>query len=131
MSGECRHGMDPAWCGDCRHPKAPRQAYAAKTFGHGGETKSDVFGRICRLLGVEAVGVGVGSSLPAHVFEELALRIGVSYGSMPNVAEQVVRRANLEWTDECDSRGSVSGGGSTVTKTGLDQLERALLKLLV
>jgi hypothetical protein len=74
--------------------------------------------------------LGVGSSIPSELFEGLAERFGVSPGSMPEVGEAVVALAGGRWDDSCDSRGSVSGGGSTVTAIGLERIIAAVHKLI-
>lgn len=126
---ECVHGMDVSWCGDCRRDKATTRPNSPGAFGSG-ETKQDVLNRIADLLGIERQSVGAGSSLPAGLFVEMANRLGMDRMSMPATAEAIVKRAELPWLDAFDSRGTISGGGSTVTKEGLDQLEKALARLL-
>jgi hypothetical protein len=121
--------MDPAWCGDCRRMTQDIRA-RGRTPVAGGDTKQDVLWRICDLLGLDRLTIGQGSSVPAEVFEVICARFGIATGSMPEVGERLVRRAGLTWSEACDSRSSLSRGGSTVTKTGLDQMERALAHLL-
>lgn len=125
---ECVHGMDRRWCGDCSGLSQGTSARSAQFAP--GETKQDVLNRISDLLGVRRRLVSNGSSLPAPLFVEMARRLGLTHHSMPATAEAIVRRAGLPWSDTFDSRGSVSGGGSTVTKEGLDQFEKALVRLL-
>lgn len=96
----------------------------------GGEVKQEQLDRLCRQLGIPSVRVGVGSSLPSHVFEAAARQCGVQVGSMPEIGEALAMKAGLSWTADCDSRGTVSGGGSTVTREGLDVINRAVAKLL-
>ncbi len=96
----------------------------------GGVTKAELLAEVCTVLGVPRARIGVGSSLPSQVFDEAARQVGVSYGSMPEIGEAVARRAGLAWTAACDSRGSLSGGGSTVTREGLSVLLDALRRLL-
>lgn len=85
---------------------------------------------MCRVLGVPTEPVGVGSSLPLHVFDEAARQPGVPGGSMPEIGQRIAAKAGLTWGPDCDSRGSVSGGGSTVTREELRVLVDALSKLL-
>lgn len=92
-------------------------------------TKQDAVDRLCDLLGAERMKVGIGSSLPAELFDRLAAFAGVDTGPMPVVGQRVAEAAGLTWTDECDSRHTASGGGSTVTLPGLHVLIEAV-KLL-
>lgn len=90
-------------------------------------TKQDYLDRLSELLGTESLSVGVGSSLPRPLFDELADLFVVSRtGAMPDVAERVTRAAGIDWDEECDSRVSESGGGSTVTREGLRRLLAAV-----
>jgi hypothetical protein len=127
MDEECRHGLTPAWCSSCRgdDDSAFGGVRGAGTHG-GGEVKQDQLDRLCRQLGIPTVPVGVGSSLPSHVFEEAARQCEVLMGPMPEVGERLAQAAGLNWTSDCDSRGTVSGGGSTVTRDGLDVVNRAV-----
>ena len=70
--------------------------------------------------------MGVGSSLPADLFDSLAAFAGVDPGPMPVVGQRVAEAAGIPWTAECDSRHTPSGGGSTVTLTGLKVLVDAV-----
>ena len=76
------------------------------------------------------MSIGVGSSVPSELFDALSNRFQVAPGSMPEVAEAVAGKAGLSWDEICDSRGTLSGGGSTVTLAGLQQLTRAVRLLL-
>jgi hypothetical protein len=49
---------------------------------------------------------------------------------MPQIGEALARKAGLTWTSDCDSRGTASGGGSTVTREGLDVINKAVAALL-
>jgi hypothetical protein len=126
---ECKHGTDPAWCAICRNLDVPVSGTGPGQ-PWGGETKQDVLDDICRLLRIPAQPVGVGSSLPSGVFMALKSRFDLAGHSMPEIAEAAALRAGLRWDAECDSRGTLSGGGSTVTLVGLQRVREAL-KLLV
>jgi hypothetical protein len=95
-----------------------------------GETKQDILDRMCDQLGIPREPIGVGSSVPSTFFDAVRIRFGVPKGTMPEIAEEVVHRAGGHWAPEFDSRGSLSGGGSTVTALGLQALERAIASLL-
>jgi len=130
MSDECRHGMNPEWCSSCRgHDDSAYGGVRGSGF-LGGEAKQDQLDRLCEQLGIPKVQVGVGSSLPSHVFESAARQCRVPLGSMPEIGEALARRAGLLWSADCDSRGTISGGGSTVTREGLDVINRAVAGLL-
>ncbi len=92
-------------------------------------TKGDALRRIGDLLGLR-FSLSEGSTVPTTLFTEAARRAGVSSdGSMPVRGERVVREAGLVWDSRCDSRNAPSGGGSTVTLTGLNRLLEALIRL--
>lgn len=88
--------------------------------------KSSALKRISRILGQD-YELSRGSTVPSAMFTAAAMRAGVSAdGSMPARARRVVEAAGLEWTTECDSTSTESGGGSTVTLIGLNRLLEAL-----
>lgn len=92
-------------------------------------TKREAVDRLCVLIGAEPMQVGVGSSLPSDLFDQLAGFAGVDSGPMPVVGQRVAEAAGLTWTTDCDSRNTASGGGSTVTLTGLQVLIEAASRL--
>lgn len=128
---ECIHGMNPTWCSTCTKAPgdAPRTRIGEYGF-HGGASKQDLLHTLCDLLGVPRQPVGRGSSLPSDVFEEAARQAGVPVGSMPEIGERIVTKAGRTWRADYDSRGTVSGGGSTVTFDGLEAMIEALRQLL-
>lgn len=131
MTDECVHGMNPNWCAMCRAPRDQGARNMTGEYGlHGGRSKQDALNQFCDQLGIAREPVGRGSSLPSHVFEIAARRCAVPLGSMPEIGEAMATAAGLEWNSSCDSRGSISGGGSTVTLEGLDVLNRAIAILL-
>lgn len=92
-------------------------------------TKGDALRRIGDLLGFK-FNLSEGSTIPTALFTAAAQRAGVSDGgSMPVRGERVVQKAGLVWDSRCDSRDAPSGGGSTVTLTGLNRLLEALMTL--
>lgn len=97
----------------------------------GGETKRDVLHELCDILGMPKLETYNGSSLPKEVFHEGARQAGVGIGSMPEVTERIITKAGMRYRPEYDSRGTVSGGGSTVTLEGMQALRTALRKLVV
>lgn len=125
---ECVHGMPPSWCATCS--KTDSVVNSSRSSGlHPGESKQELLDALCLRLGLPTHPIGVGSSLPSEVFEVLAETAGVPKGSMPEIGEAVATKAGLPWTADCDSRGTLSGGGSTVTREGLVVINRALDKL--
>lgn len=122
--------MSSAWCGVCSGADKGASSRRGEYGFYGGESKQDLLDKVCRLLGIPTEPVGVGSSLPSRVFDEAAKRAGVQGGSMPEIGERIAQKAGLTWGPDCDSRGSISGGGSTVTREGLSVLVDALGKLL-
>ncbi|MCW2671783.1 MAG: hypothetical protein JWP14_372 [Frankiales bacterium] len=130
----CIHDMIAGTCGTCT-PRA-----GSIDLGQGGTRsnslrddaplKQESLTRLCRLLGLPALSIGVGSSVPSEVFDEMVRRFGVPDGGMPEVGEAVALKAGLQWDAACDSRGTLSGGGSTVTAPGLARLVQAVMTLL-
>lgn len=128
---ECRHGIDPAWCATCSNTDDTTTNRTGSYGFQGGETKQDVLDDITRMLGIPSREVSVGSSLPSDVFAAAATRVGVTTtGSMPEVLERVVAKAGHTYNSSFDSRGTISGGGSTVTLEGIQALRSALRALL-
>ncbi len=73
-----------------------------------------------------------GSSIPNKFFSDLGFRFGVPVArGMDTKAATICSFLNVEWTPECDSSNSPSGGGGTVTKTGLLHLLFATKKALL
>lgn len=72
-----------------------------------------------------------GSSIPNRFFSDLGSRFGVPVAKgMDTKAATICFFLNVSWTPECDSSNSPSGGGGTVTKTGLLHLLAATRKAL-
>lgn len=91
------------------------------------ETKARVVADICRLLGIEAVQMGVGSSVPRDFFSRVAVEVGVSdEGSATDVARRVALAGKVSWPEWATSEASPSGGGGTVTLRGLELMRRAV-----
>lgn len=89
-------------------------------------SKADALGEIGRLLG-RRYELGPGSTIPSAMFSDASERAGVAAdGPMPERAERVAVAAGLTWASDHDSRDTPSGGGSTVTLTGLNKLVDAL-----
>jgi hypothetical protein len=133
MDDRCIHDMLAGSCGLC----APRAGSVDP--GQGGTRsnslrddaplKQESLSRLCRLLGLPGMTIGVGSSIPSDVFDSMVARFGVPDGGMPEVGQAVAKLAGVPWDPSCDSRGTLSGGGSTVTATGLARLVQAVTAL--
>lgn len=87
---------------------------------------------IARLVGIPDPGLGIGSSVPKALFDGVCRRFGLdTSGTMPDQAERIVRAANMPYVRSAfDSRDSASGGGSTVTLDGLQQIRTAVQRLI-
>ena len=97
------------------------------------KTKQELVDEICSLLQIGPYELGVGSSEPAEFLFSLAKKLGVEIGGArgkPEVARSIVEFSGLDWTIDCDSSLTKSGGGSTVTTTGISRLLEAT-RLLV
>jgi hypothetical protein len=95
-------------------------------------TKQELIDEICGLLRFGPYKLGVGSSEPAEFLSVLAQKLGVdvvgAHGK-PEVARAIVESSGLQWTTDCDSSSSKSGGGSTVTTIGIGRLLQATRRL--
>lgn len=97
-----------------------------------GMSKSSERRAIANLVGIPDPGDGVGSSIYKALFNGVCDRLGIdASGSMPQQAQRIVTAANLPYrADMFDSRETPSGGGSTVTLEGLQQIRKAVEILL-
>ena len=95
-------------------------------------SKETEIAAIARLVGIADPGRGVGSSVPKALFEGVCRRFSLDMsGAMPAQAERIVRAANMPYVRAAfDSRQSPSGGGSTVTLEGLQQIRVAVQRLI-
>jgi hypothetical protein len=82
-------------------------------------------------LNGQSYELSTGSSIPNKFFSDLGLRFGVPVAKgMDTKAATICNFLNVEWTSECDSSNSPSGGGGTVTKVGLLHLLQATKKAI-
>jgi len=95
-------------------------------------SKAQEISEIARLVDIADPGIGVGSSVFKDLFDGICERFQIaSSGTMPEQAQRIVTAANLPYrADFFDSRVTPSGGGSTVTLEGLQQIRRAVQVLL-
>lgn len=126
---ECIHGMTRAWCATCTRTELAATSRTGEYGFHGGRSKQDLLDDVCDLLNIKRQPIGVGSSLPSDVFEAAARQAGVRVGSMPETGEAIANKAGIIWGPDCDSRGTISGGGSTVTREGLEVMFKSLRRL--
>jgi len=122
--------MNPDWCAVCQKTDHGDIGGPGNHGYYGGQSKQDLLNHVTDQLGLARETVGVGSSLPSIVFDTAAKRFGVPYGSMPEIGEALAVKASRPWDADCDSRGSLSGGGSTVTAKGLEAMNRSIATLL-
>ena len=127
---ECIHGVNPEWCGICTKVELATTSVRVGEYGfHGGRTKQELLSQLCAALGIRDHQVGRGSSLPSEVFQIAARRFRLRMGSMPEIGRALALKAGLNWGPDCDSTGSISGGGSTVTIEGLEVMIEAVKRL--
>lgn len=74
--------------------------------------------------------VGDGAPLPMDVFEAAAVRCGVKVGTMTAMGRALAKQAGLPWGAACHSRATINSGGPTVTREGLDVINRAVTQIL-
>lgn len=130
---QCKHGTNYLFCSfGCEEAvDLPLLRSRSGEYGfHGGETKQTVLDDICDLLVLRRYPVNRGSSIPSPVMRAAAREAGVGYRSMPQACEAVLHKAGMVWSPDYDSRGTLSGGGSTVTLEGMQALRQALRRLL-
>ena len=97
-----------------------------------GETKQQIIDDVSMSLDIGPFLVGKGSTEPASFFIEVAKSLEIDVedaSSKPDVARLIVESAGFNWEVEYDSRGSDSGGGSTVTLEGLKAVRVAVESL--
>lgn len=84
--------------------------------------KKDIARQITDVLGVPPARFSTGSSEPKNLFamivDVLRLRIDSDHRK-EGLAAAICSLAGVPWGPECDSRNTASGGGGTVTTTGL------------
>ena len=79
-------------------------------------TKKEIVDEIARLIGVASPPLSTGSTEPREIFEHINRELGLGIdraSSKPEYAREIVERAGIIWSPDCESR------GSTVTFNGL------------
>jgi hypothetical protein len=122
--------MNPAWCSSCLGNDDRAYPGVNGSISRGGDSHQAQWDRLCRQLGVPSTPIGEGTTLPSDVFEAAALQCGVKAGSMPAIGKALAKQAGLPWGAACHSRGTVRSGGPTVTREGLDVVNRAVTEIL-
>lgn len=95
-------------------------------------SKQNLVNRISFLaLSNKSYSLSTGSSIPSDFFVDLENRFSIPVSNgMESKAATFCDYFGVEWTSECDSSETPSGGGGTVTKKGLEVLliavERAI-----
>lgn len=95
------------------------------------ETKDDLLAELCDLLAIPSHKTSVGSSIPRRFFSDI-----LDYFDLPDEGDAVtsmkslINMAGLDWEPIFSSENSPSGGGGTVTLSGLKALRRAVVLLL-
>lgn len=96
-------------------------------------TKQDVIDDITRLVSADPLMVSIGSTEPKGVFDAVndRLSLGIDRAlTKPEYAQAIAELADVPWDATCDSRHTASGGGSTVTITGLERVFEATQTLI-
>ena len=95
------------------------------------ETKNDLMAEICSLLGMPEYKTTIGSSIPRRFFSELLDYFGLpDEGDSVQAAKSLVAGAQILWKSEFDSSDSPSGGGGTITLSGLKAVRQSVSILL-
>lgn len=92
------------------------------------QTKQEIVNDICLIANLgETFKLFRGSSIPLQFFQKLERRFSIPIANGMEVkAETICSYFGIEWTKECDSSKSPSGGGGTVTKIGLLKIKEAV-----
>jgi hypothetical protein len=130
MSDECRHGMNPTWCSTCLGNDDRAYPGVQGSVAGGGVSEQQQFDRLCRQLGVPTQSVTAGTDLPLDVFEAAAQQCGVKTGSRSVIGKALAKQAGLTWGAACHRRATVNSSGPTVTREGLDVINRAVTQIL-
>jgi hypothetical protein len=96
-------------------------------------TKQEVIDDITHLVSADPLTVSIGSTEPKGVFDAVndRLSLGIDRAlTKPEYAEAIAELAGIPWDATCDSRDTASGGGSTVTITGLERVLEATRTLI-
>lgn len=122
--------MNPAWCSSCLGDDDRAFPGLNGSGTRGGVSEQEQVDRLCRQLGLPSQPVGEGVQLPLDVFETAAARCGVKVGTVPAMGRALAKQAGLPWGAACHNRATATSGGPTVTREGLDVINRAVTQIL-
>jgi len=95
------------------------------------DSKDSVLAEIASLIGVPARKTRRGGTIPRPFLDEVAEVVGApTDGNKNEVFQLCLLRLGLEWQPEWDSRQSPSGGGGSISLSGLETLRDALVDFL-
>ena len=95
------------------------------------DSKAEVFDEISQLLGLRDIPLSVGATVPRQFFSEIAERMHLSdSGSSLDVAKRIVASQGQQWPSDGDSSSTPSGGGGTITTSGLSAIREAVIDFL-
>jgi hypothetical protein len=97
------------------------------------ESKQDVLNDIADFMGSPRHLVSRGSTERKQALLDIVNTFDLPIGpnlTKPELAQAIVEDAGLSWESRFDSRATVSGGGSTVTTSGLKRLRDAVRVLV-
>lgn len=95
------------------------------------ETKDDLLAEISDLLGLDSYKTTVGSSVPRRFFSDLLDYFDLpDHGDAVTACKTLISSANLSWRSDYSSEATPSGGGGTITLSGLQALRKSILILL-
>jgi hypothetical protein len=125
----CVHDFLPGQCGVCLgepHPTG-NLGTTRRRSDTNGRTKQEMCDRISDDLGIGRHRHAAGGTEPTAFWHDVAAAMGVSAGgSKTTIARRVAESQGVEWPKAADSTDRASGGGDTVTATGLAAVERAV-----
>jgi hypothetical protein len=95
------------------------------------ETKDDLLFEMCNTLGLQLYQTTIGSSVPRRFFSDLLDYFELDdEGDAVSACKQLLSKAGQEWQKEYSSESTPSGGGGTITVSGMKALRNAISLLL-
>lgn len=131
MDDRCIHDMMAGTCSICG---AGRSGSASANVGTSrrrsdtdGMTKQEICDAIAKRLGIARHRLANGGTEPSAFWHDVCGALGVpSQGSKTEIARRVVEQLGGRWPVGADSTDTRSGGGDTVTGSGLMAVYRAI-----
>ena len=94
-------------------------------------TKNSILDEIAMLTGIRIYTTVAGSTIPRAFFTEMAELFEVSNdGDAPKVLRRCLESVGIIWSAIFDASQSASGGGGTVTLSGLEVMRDAIVDLV-